>query len=68
MSQGPDHKHLVGCVENLDPYPKSSQKPFKGLKRVKQHLMRFCGVFVSVFTKDIVQRMELSEAGTDTGE
>ena len=41
MSQGPEHKSLVGHGENFGPYPKSSVKPFKGLKRVKQHLIFF---------------------------
>lgn len=41
MPQGPDQKDLVGCVDNLGPYPKSNQKTFKGLKRVKQYLMWF---------------------------
>lgn len=41
MSQGPDHNDLVSCIENFAPYSKRNQKPFKGLKRVKQYLMCF---------------------------
>lgn len=68
VSQGLDHKDLVRCVENFGPYPKSSQMPFKGLKRVTEHLMCFCVVFGFVFIKDKVQRMEFSETGRDMEE